>query len=600
MAGDFMEDLNSNQHDAVYAEGDCLISACPGSGKTRVLSQRAAWLIGQKKARVAAVTFTRDAATELEHRVRKMLPNGIPVNRFLVGTFHSLALQQLKELKLIDTKHLLNNGDWDLLVRQSVAMAMKEGASFGTDPIEQAKRAIQAFQARMSEPPPATIEHPDALVFANFTRLKQSAGKFDFSDIMHFAIRGMRDGTINPLDVDYMLVDEAQDMDEVQYAWIAQHSGPGSKQRGCLVTLVGDDDQSIYGWRWAMGYAGMMRFMTEHGASHVVLPVNYRCAPEILEPAARLIRYNINRVDKPIRAAKPPGGRVRVMPVSDREIEADEVIKMAIDLHPEETMAVIARTNKGLDIVESRLAFRGINYIRIGGGSFLDDQAVNALINVLYAIIKNTPKEITGHLHLALSWIGVPGDVVERAVVHAGGGANTFLEYILTHETEHLTEKAQHIVTTLAALLPGWSKLVRKDRTALLINSVVTWLKFEASKRDGRMIDVAGKILVRLTGTLSQRLAKIKNLGRKKQDEQPPSDDRALVTLLTMHASKGLEFDKVWVIGAEDGVIPHCDAPIDEERRLFYVAMTRAKKDLVVSFESGKQRSPFLKESGIN
>jgi len=563
------------------------------------LSHRAAWLIGDKKARVAAVTFTRDSATELEARVRQILPKGIPTNRFLAGTFHSLALQQLKELKLIDTKHLLNTGDWDLLVKQSVAMAMKDGAMFGDDPLEQAKQAIQSFQARMSDPPPATIEHPDALVFAHFTRLKQIAGKFDFSDIIHFAIRGMRDGTVNPLNVDFMLVDEAQDMDEVQYAWITMHSRPQCGERGCRVTLVGDDDQSIYGWRWATGYAGMMRFMTEHGAAHVVLPVNYRCAPEILQPAARLIRYNISRVDKPIRAAQPPGGDVKVLPVSSREIEADEVSKMALDLAPRETMAVIARTNKGLDTVETVLVFKGVNYMRIGGGSFLDDPAVSALLNVLQALCKKTPREITGHLHLTLGWLGVPGDSVERGIIHAGGSAASFLDYIKSNEAEHLSEKAEHVVGTLAALYPGWMDLMRMDRTQLLINSVVTWIKCEASRRDSMMIEMGGKIMTRLTGSLPQRLTKLKSFGRKKPDERSADDDKPLVTLLTMHASKGLEFDKVWIIGAENGVIPHGDSPIDEERRLFYVAMTRAKKQLVVSHDSLKQPSPFLQESGL-
>lgn len=593
------DQLNSNQRDAVYADGDCLISACPGSGKTRVLSQRAAWLINEKKARVVAVTFTRDSATELEARVRQMLPKGIPTNRFLAGTFHSLALQQLKDLKLIDTKHLLNTGDWDLLVRQSVAMAMKEGAMFGENPIEQAKQSIQSFQARMSDPPPATIEHPDALVFAHFTRLKQSAGKFDFSDIMHFAIRGMRDGTVNPLSAEFMLVDEAQDMDEVQYAWIALHSRPQNGERGCLVTLVGDDDQSIYGWRWATGYAGMMRFMTEHNASHVVLPVNYRCAPEILEPAARLIRYNISRVDKPIRAAQPPGGGVRVIPVSSREIEADEVSKMALDLAPRETMAVIARINKGLDAVETVLAFKGVNYVRIGGGSFLDDPAASALLNVLQALCKKTPREITGHLHLTLSWLGVHGDSVERGVIHAGSSAASFLDYIKTNEGEVLPEKTRHVVGTLGDLYPGWMDLLRMDRTQLLINSVVTWIKCEASQRDAMMIEMGGKIITRLTGTLPQRLTKLKNFGRKKPEERSADDERPLVTLLTMHASKGLEFDKTWIIRAENGVIPHGDSPIDEERRLFYVAMTRAKKQMVISHDSVKQSSPFLQESGL-
>lgn len=593
------DQLNSNQRDAVYAEGDCLISACPGSGKTRVLTQRAVWLIDEKKARVAAVTFTRDSATELEERVRQMLPNGIPSKRFLAGTFHSLALQQIKGLNLLDTKHLLNTGDWDLLVRQSVAMAMKEGALFGEEPFEQAKQSIQAFQASMSEPPPATLEHPDALVFAIFNRLKKSAGKFDFSDIMHLAIRGMRDGTVRPLEIDYLLVDEGQDMDEVQYAWVSQHSRPQAAGRGVRVTLVGDDDQSIYGWRWATGYAGMMRFMTEHGASHVVLPVNYRCAPEILEPAARLIRYNISRVDKPIRAASPPGGSVKIVPVSSREIEADEVAKMALDLAPRETMAVIARTNKGLDAVETVLAFNGVNYVRIGGGSFLDDQAVSSLINVLQALYKKTPREVMGHLHLVLSWMGVPGDSVERGVVHAGTSAGSFFEYIRTQEAEHLSDKTKHVIDSLAVLFPGWMDLMRLDRTQLLIHSVATWLKCEGSKRDGVMIDMAGKILTRLTGSLPQRLTKVRNFGRKKPEERDASDERPLVTLLTMHASKGLEFHKVWIIGAENGVIPHGDSPIDEERRLFYVAMTRAKKRLVVSHDSVKQCSPFLQESGL-
>lgn len=591
--------LNSYQHDAVHAEGDCLASACPGSGKTRVLALRATWLIKTKGAMVVAVTFTKDSALELEGRVKQNLDTARERTSFMAGTFHRLALRQLTEAGVMNLKQILSPGDWVLMVRQSISIAMHEGAVFGPNAYDEASSAIQAFQASLTPPPPAVPENPYALVFEHFSRLKRQAKKYDFSDILLRAIRGMADGTLPPLAATYLLVDEAQDMDEVQYAWITAHTQPGNAVRNCRATFVGDDDQSIYGWRWATGYAGMMRFMTEHAASHFVLPVNYRCVPEVLEPAARLIRFNLTRVEKPIRSHRPQGGSVRVIPVSDRMVEAEEICNAALMLRSKETMAVISRNNMGLNAVETLLAMKGVNYKRVGGDSFLNDPAVSALVNVLESLSGKTTKGIISNLRLTLSWFGVPGVVLDRATVGGGTSVDSVLSFMLDNDKDRLTEKSIEMITSLRALYPQWVRFNSEARIPLVLSSVVTWLKFETKARDTVMIDLSGRIFSSLTGGLSQRLTKIRMFGRVKPKAAEVEDERSQVTLITMHSSKGLEFDNVWIISADDGVMPHKDSPVEEERRLFYVAMTRARNHLVISHDSGKKPSPFLAEAGL-
>lgn len=570
--------LDPHQAAAVEAEGHCLISAGPGSGKTSVITERAAKLLASHPThKLAAVTFTRDAALEIKERILKRSGSEVS-KRVAVGSFHSLCLAQIRKAN-VKLGRLISEGERYGMIRRAIQTV---GAEIN---LEEAVKAIDAFKSYASQP--EGEDTPSIAVYRAYSRILREESAMDFQDILIFAVQNMRDKTMKPLGVRWMLVDEFQDTDEIQYEWVKLHA-----EAGVEVTVVGDDDQSLYSWRNAMGYDGMMRFADDHKASRMVLPMNYRCAPIILQAADRLIQVNEKRVQKKLQAFKTDEGQIQIVKADTREGEV-ETIAARLSVERDQQWAVLCRSNRILDIIELELTRKQIPYRRIGGGSFWDRAEPAVLIGFLQSLLDGKLVGVAGALHYA----GVPQEYIEQLYAHRADdisiALNSFADQLVKGG-----ENAPWLKTIrkMAEFWPDWVAMNRGGEVNRLVSAVSIWLSSVADAKRKQLFLWAGQALTKVRGdTIAQRLMMLTR-DKNSKDEKSACP----LTLMTLHASKGLEFDNVWIMSAEEGTLPHSDSIMDEERRLMYVGMTRARKNLYISHTlEDVQPSRFIREAGL-
>lgn len=557
-------ELTPAQHRFVSAKGHVLALACPGSGKTASLARRAAQLLAATPTgRVAAATFGRAAAIELRSRVFGMVP-GSAQARFTCGTFHSLALGQLKATASKALRVLTTEEQRSLLrrARDSIGLLLDDETALIW--VESAKRGR------------AGAAHPNQLRLLDaYQQMLVHLGALDFADLLRLAVHGMDAGTLAPLPVQHFLVDEFQDADELQHEWVDRHIA-----NGAITSAVADDDQSIYGWRNALGYQGLEDFRLRHGAEVIVLDQNFRSHSEVVTLAGSVIARNTQRMEKTVRSARGSGGSVAVrsMPSVEAEVES---IRSALSQDPA-GWCVIARTNSVLDKVQLELEAHEIPFRRLGGDSFWDAEGPSALASLLDSVAGTSALGAEHALAFAKS------DPSLLHSLHLDG---------LLRESGRPMRTGDKLVDQFTRLLAGWRTSARAQRTAEVITDCGAWLVRNAPRKSMRpSIEVAGAALLRVQGPLSRRLRTLSR-GDKSKGETEDA-----VVLCTMHTSKGLEFDRVWILGLHRGGCPHENAAdIEEERRLLYVGMTRARKDLVISGASAPHGvSPFLKEVQAN
>lgn len=563
--------LNKAQQEAVEVTGNVCVMAVPGSGKTRVLEHRAERLLREPgDGGVIAVTFTNKGAEELRQRLLKRVGprHG---KRLMVGTFHALAKQQLHsagKLGKIVTEGVRHN-----MIRAAWQDAGKEITL---------EEAIVAIEHRKSTIAPPADEGPEARIYYRYTDMLRRSGAQDFADLLINAVLGMRDGSVRRLPGAHILVDEFQDADTVQYAWLAEHA------KGMTVAIVADDDQSIYGWRHAQGYKGVRSFVAEFDAQMVVLDTNYRSHQEILDPAARLISHNPERVEKRLVADKGSGGAVVVKHYQLAEEETQAVCS-AVRSEPEQ-WAVLARTNRLLDAIEGALAAMQLPYYRSGGGSLWRRKHVLVLLEFINALARD---ENLG-IQQALLWAKLTGD--ETNIVYDACKGRLVEGLLGKHRYMGLSASSREVVMTLRKRLKAWRTQLAGARPELTVHGMAEWLSgYATTQRQSDDIVTAACALCQMRGSLPQRTARVRRVADTRE--------RHGVALLTLHSAKGLEFPKVWLLGMTEGLLPHKQAAareVYEERRLCYVGMTRAMDQLVLSYAGADVLpSQFLADAGL-
>ncbi len=552
----------------------CVAVACPGAGKTKTIATKAAMLLAEPHATVGAVTFSKDAAVELRNRILALAGPGAK-RRLVAGTFHSLAYKQLGQ-RSGKRPDITTDGDRLAILSQ---VLQDNGLEWK---VEDAVAVIERLKADLSSPPAGTIE---AQLFEAYQNALERNGRVDFQDLLRLAVDGMQRGTIAPYRLTYLLVDEYQDCDSLQTLWTAQHA-----QGGAIVTIVGDDDQSIYGFRNACGSKGMEAFITQFDAQPVVLGQNYRSHSEILATADRVIQNNRDRIPKTLVAHRGPGGTVGFQRFDDEYAEAVAAIEALTPvLLQGKTAAVLARTNRILDPVEAVCRSHGVKYYRAAGRSILDRPEA-ALMGSLLELIQKT--KATG-LDSLLGYAGLRSHDLQ--LVHKKSGPMPQFDdqpkkkdLVAIGISEDAADKYRDLIKKLSE----WRSLCERQFFSLVLDGVREWMLQWAMKDQGkRAINTTYDILSRLNGPFSDRLEFL-----RRANNEPTPD--ALV-LTTMHASKGREWSAVGVIRAEETVIPDDGSTEAEERRLFYVALTRAKDWLFISTAKKNPTSRFVIEAGL-
>lgn len=573
--------LNEQQQQGVVAAGHCMISACPGSGKTRVLIQRAEHLLKQNPShRIALITFTKDAAGEISERLLKAV-GSLSTDRIITGTFHAIALKQLNDARKPPLKPLtiLSDAQSRILIRR----AWREEAY--SHPYLQIVKAIET--AKATRIPPTHPNSAEARVLRRYEELLRERDAYDFSDLVTRAVDGILAATIPPLACTHLLVDEFQDVDQTQFAWVMAH-----KKAGIKVTVVGDDDQSIYAFRHSLGFDGMQSFAEASSAEEITLGTTYRCAREIITMANQLIRHNTNRIAKAIKTAQTAPGIVERFDFAN---EADEAIAagralMARPAHL--TAAILARTNSTLNTAQIILQAEGIPHYRIGGTS-LWSIGIPCMIRDLAGAFGGRG---VGGIIMYMHALHCDRDLV-RTISATAGETRDAARFLLdtTFWAKGLGREAHAAWAPIRTQLLGVRTALQAGNESLALARVGAMaVQASGTNKGEKIAEAACSILASMPGTLASRL---NTLDRRERAESKDARDPGAIALMTLHGSKGLEFDRVWMMGLQHGTLPHKDSTVDEERRLCYVGMTRAKTHLTLStsVEEGKA-SQFLTE----
>lgn len=564
-------------------------------------------------------TFSRDAAEEMARRLvnpKKVGLKPAQVSRITIGTFHSLGLRQLRTIgragKVVS----------DVEARHLVFKALVGSGSHL--PFDEAEAAIALFK---SDPAYAAANPEHKALVAAYRQQLDAIGANDFADMLILANQLMDSGDLAPIPATHIMADEFQDIDRVQYEWLMKHIG----QKGHPVaTAVGDDDQSIYGFRRSLGFRGMRDFVADTGADIIHLDTNYRSTAGILDSAGQLIAYNIDRVNKKITAHRGPGPSPTVLTLNKEDNLGNAIVRLLHErlkgrevpppppgrppyryaVNPGE-IAILARTNRALVDVETALIKAGIPYLRLGR-SIWDVESIQVYIAVLDALAS---RKSVG-LEIALRWAGTPNGVVARLAAAAGGEIWNYIREVdpvceADDESSIVRSFFHHGRTAWVSCLTGTGSA---QKAPMVINGVVGWMisvlsgaceldeeghpiKTEAAGRDATTVNqltAVQSLLLRNRGSLLQRI--------RKAQERDNRFDRVIVC--SFHGSKGMEWEHVYLIDVHGGAVPKIklgcsEQEVCEERRVFYVAMTRAADTLTIFARDHRPVSEFLIESGL-
>ncbi|MBC8069211.1 MAG: UvrD-helicase domain-containing protein [Deltaproteobacteria bacterium] len=629
--------LNPSQRAAVLCtEGPLVVLAGAGSGKTRVITHRIAHLLelGVPPDRIVAVTFTNKAAGEMRDRVARIVGRKI-AGELVLGTFHSIGARLIREDPTaygLDSPRfsILDQGDVLGMVRGLLREHGQHGADDRRFDIGGVTQRISLWKNAFLRGKALEREIVDeydvvaAAIYEHFEDRLRSLGAVDFDDLVclpAWCLKADDEARARTrARFDYFLVDEYQDTNTAQFEMLRQLCGPPHN-----LCVVGDDDQAIYGWRGAK-IENILRFAELFaGTTTVKLEHNYRSREAILGCANAVVRNNTQRNDKTLIVTRHGGEPVHVAAASDGAAEAQWVGRTIRRLVVEDRVngdevAVLYRSALQAKAIEEQLQAHGIRYRVLGGQSVYDKKEIKDALAYLKAIV--TPRdELALRRALETPPRGVGRQSIEALKRHATANGMTMMDAVhAAREVQGLPPRAAGVLGEFSGMIRAAQQHARKDGPAAALKQVLEQIGFRDHVRreigsdeatNSRMSGVDW--LIGSVGRYEQR-SRDKGKGPKwseyfgalqiDRDQLKPgeqdSEEAALaqvkgeVTLATLHSAKGLEWDYVFLIGLEEGTLPHrrVDAPrrsdaiagdIEEERRLFYVGMTRAKERLWLS-----------------
>ncbi|MFT5259879.1 MAG: DNA helicase-2/ATP-dependent DNA helicase PcrA [Saprospiraceae bacterium] len=626
-------DLNDAQREAVGAgPGPMMILAGAGSGKTRVLTNRLAWLVQGYQVSplsILAVTFTNKAAREMRGRAEKLL--GVPLNAMMIGTFHGLCHRILRhhsqEAGLPNTFEIIDSDDQFRLIKRMIKELDLDEAYW---PPKQMQWAINAHKEEGRRPKdiPQSADHHQQTLIAIYERYEatcQRSGLVDFAEILLRTLELFKNNESLRHEYQnryqYILVDEFQDTNAIQYEWIRILSEPTNN-----LFAVGDDDQSIYGWRGAR-VENILNFDTDYPTAKLIrLEQNYRSTSTILSAANAVIDHNAGRMGKELWTAGEDGEPITLYGASNDYDEARYIVEQIENWltagNARDSVAILYRSNAQSRVLEERLLNAGIPYRVYGGLRFFERAEI---------------KDALGYMRLVSN---AHSDAAFERIINQptrGIGTKT-LDVIRAHARDH----AQSMWTSTLAVL---EQDVLPARAATAVQKFIDLIISLNKETDGIELHEQTDAILFRTGLLDhyksakgeKAEARVENLEElvnatrhfelDEEEELDPltsfiahaaleagegqADEwEECVQLMSLHSAKGLEFPLVFLSGLEEGLFPHqrsIDEPgrLEEERRLAYVGMTRAMERLVITYaeirrlhgrEHYTQPSRFIRE----
>ena len=606
--------LNKGQLQAIsHGAGPAMVLAGPGSGKTLVTTRRVRSLIekeGVDPSRILVLTFTRSAAEEMQERfIRLMGGEVLPV---AFGTFHSAYFRILRSAYSYTAANVIRPEQRTAILRQAVRES-------GWQPEEEAElmgsllAEISVVKGDRLDPDSYYAQNcpEDAFrkIYRSYDRQMREAGLIDYDDMIGlvYELFTQRPDILARWQkrFTWFLVDEFQDINRLQYAVLKMLALPENN-----LFVVGDDDQSIYRFRGARPEIMMGFFRDYPGASRILLDVNYRSVPDIVDAAGRLIAQNDNRFQKKIRAQQRECIPVRVEEWADGLAQNDGVIAAAREYHrqgiPYEEMAVLTRTNAGARTLAEQL-------IRLNMPFTMEDVAPNLYEHwisrdVLTYLLMGAGSRSRGDF---LRILNRPKRYISRELLAAPEISFESLRQA-AGDREWLTEKLDRLEYDL--------RMLSKMRPWAGVNYIRRGIGYEEYLKEyAEYRHTAPEELMAVLDELQESAEPFATLGEwmehmaeysrnLREQKQQGRQEKKGMQLLTMHGAKGLEFQVVFLLDANEGNMPHrraaLPAQIEEERRLFYVAMTRAKRYLHICYvreRFHREMSPsrFVKETGV-
>jgi DNA helicase-2/ATP-dependent DNA helicase PcrA len=611
----YLDGLNPEQREAVEAtEGPVLVLAGAGTGKTRVLTTRIAHLLATGKARpweILAVTFTNKAAREMKQRVGKLIGGTVEGMQWL-GTFHSIGVKLLRRhAELVGLKPNFTILDTDDQIRLMKQIIQAENIDEKRWPARGLASIIDNWKNRGWSPrdlPPgegaAFANGRAAELYAAYQARLKVLNAVDFGDLLLECLGLFREhpDVVKEYQrkIRYMLVDEYQDTNVAQYLWLRLLA-----QARRNVCCVGDDDQSIYGWRGAE-VDNILRFEKDFpGAKVIRLERNYRSTSPILAAASHLITHNEGRLGKTLftDATDPDAPQVRLASAWDSEEEAraigEEIEQLQRQGHALNDMAILVRASFQMRSFEDRFITLGLDYRVIGGPRFYERQEIRDALAYLRAVAQ--PADDLAFERI----VNVPrrgiGDATVRLVHdHARGRGIPMMQAAAELcDTEEINARTRNALRDLLAMFARWrSELDQLPHTELaeliLEESGYTemWQNERSADAPGRLENL--KELVRSMEEFETMAGFLEHISLVMDVDSDGEDDR--VSIMTLHSAKGLEFETVFLPGWEEGVFPNQraldeggKAALEEERRLAYVGLTRAKRRAMIWFASNRR-----------
>lgn len=620
---DLLKGLNKEQKEAVqHTEGPLLIMAGAGSGKTRVLTHRIAYLIKEKSVaprNILAITFTNKAAREMKSRVSKLVgPEG---DYMWVSTFHSMCVRILRR----DIDRIGYNSNFTILDSSdqlSVVKQVLRNLNIDTKQFEP-RAMLNRISGAKNEliTPEEFSEHVGnfydrqvAKVYDAYQKMLRKNQSLDFDDLImetiHLFKRVPEVLEYYQRRFQYIHVDEYQDTNHAQYYLVKQLA-----TRFQNICVVGDSDQSIYRWRGA-NIENILTFEKDYPNTRtILLEQNYRSTKSILDAANHVIEHNAGRKPKKLWTDNPDGNKINYYQGATEQEEALFITDKIQELIREEgytpgDMAILYRTNAQSRAIEDTLMKSGVSYQMVGGTKFYDRKEIKDLIAYL-RLIMNPNDDLSFERVVNEPKRGIGKTSVERLRAYAAANDISFYQAVKEVDFTGVSKRAANALADFGELIKTLSQQQEFLTATDMVEAVLKRSGYEEALENERTIEAQSRL-----ENLEEFMTVTKDFEEKNEDDktliafltdlalvadidqvdEEDPDQEEKITLMTLHAAKGLEFPVIFLIGMEENVFPHSrsmfeEEEMEEERRLAYVGITRAEKQLYVTH--AKMRTLF-------